>query len=325
MASGSGGIEAALSKIDKAFGKDAVRRIGDEADRPIDVVPSGSIALDLALGIGGFPRGKMVEIYGPYSSGKTTIALHAIANAQKKGGLCAFIDAEFALDPKNARNIGVDTDELLVCQPETGEQGLEIVDTLVRSGDVSVIVVDSVAALVPRAEVEGDMGDAHVGRQARLIGQACRKMTYALGVNNTLLIWINQLRQNIGVTYGSNETVPGGKSLGFYCSQVLDVRKIETLKDSDGNATGSRTKVKVAKNKVAPPLRLAEFDLIYGVGISRESELIDIGAAKRIIVKSGSWYKYNDSPIGQGKENARQFLIDNPAIAADIEGLIKDA
>ena len=305
------GIEDALAAIDKSFGTGAVRRGDDEDFIPTDWVSSGSISLDRALGGRGFPRGAMVMVYGPYSSGKTTVALHAVANAQKAGGTCAYIDAEFAYNAEHAARLGVDTSELLVCQPETAENGLEITDRLIRSGDIAVLVIDSVAALVPRAEVEGDMGDSHVGRQARLMGQACRKLTAPAAQNNTLVIWINQIRQGIGPFAG--EVVAGGKGLGFYCWQIVDVRKIETLKVSD-KPVGNRTKATVKKNKVAPPLLVAEFDILYSCGISREAELIELGAKK-----SGSWFSFNDIKLGQGKENARLFLLDNPDVAVSIE------
>src|SRR3954462_1912270 len=311
-------LESALAQIDKQYGKGSVMRLGDEVRAPIEVIPTGSIALDLALGIGGLPRGRVVEIYGPESSGKTTVALHAIANAQAAGGICAFIDAEHALDPDYAARLGVDTDSLLVSQPDNGEQALEIADMLVRSGALALIVIDSVAALTPRAEIEGEMGDSHVGLQARLMSQALRKMTGALSNANTTAIFINQLREKIGVMFGSPETTTGGKALKFYASVRLDVRRIESLKDA-GDAVGNRTRVKVVKNKVASPFKQAEFDILYGQGISREGSLIDVGVEQGIIRKSGAWYTYDGDQLGQGKENARKFLKENPDVAAEIE------
>jgi recombination protein RecA len=288
----------------------------------MEVIPTGSVALDIALGVGGLPRGRVVEIYGPESSGKTTVALHAIANAQKAGGIAAFIDAEHALDPEYAKKLGVDIDALLVSQPDTGEQALEIMDMLVRSGAIDIVVVDSVAALVPRAEIEGEMGDSHMGLQARLMSQALRKMTGALHQSNTTAIFINQLRDKIGVFFGSPETTTGGKALKFYASVRMDVRRIETLKDGQ-EAVGNRTRVKIVKNKVAPPFKQAEFDIIYGVGISREGSLIDLGVEAGIVKKSGAWFTYEGDQLGQGKENARAFLIDNPDLANDIEKKIR--
>lgn len=311
-------LAAALAQIEKAHGKGSVMRLGDETRQPIEVIPTGSIALDVALGIGGLPRGRVVEIYGPESSGKTTVALHAIANAQAGGGICAFIDAEHALDPDYAAKLGVDTDALLVSQPDNGEQALEIADTLVRSGALALIVIDSVAALTPRAEIEGEMGDSHVGLQARLMSQALRKMTGALSGSNTTAIFINQLREKIGVMFGSPETTTGGRALKFYSSVRLDVRRIETLKDGS-DMVGNRTRVKVVKNKVAPPFKQAEFDIIYGQGISREGSLIDLGVECGIIRKAGAWFTYEADQLGQGKENARTFLKSNPEVADEIE------
>ncbi|MFL6162299.1 MAG: recombinase RecA [Jatrophihabitantaceae bacterium] len=316
-------LEVALSQIDKQFGKGSVMRLGERPYVPIEVIPTGSIALDIALGIGGLPRGRIVEIYGPESSGKTTLALHAVANAQAAGGVAAFIDAEHALDPEYARSLGVDTDALLVSQPDTGEQALEIMDMLVRSGALDIVVVDSVAALVPRAEIEGEMGDSHVGLQARLMSQALRKITGALSNSGTTAIFINQLREKIGVMFGSPETTTGGKALKFYASIRLDVRRIETLKDG-GDAVGNRTRVKVVKNKVAPPFKQAEFDIVYGQGISREGSLIDVGVEQSIVRKSGAWYTYEGDQLGQGKENVRNFLRDNPDLADEIEKKIKE-
>jgi recombination protein RecA len=316
-------LDIAMTQIEKQFGKGSVMRLGERAATPMEVIPTGSIALDVALGIGGLPRGRVVEIYGPESSGKTTVALHAVANAQAAGGVAAFIDAEHALDPDYARALGVDTDALLVSQPDTGEQALEIADMLVRSGALDVIVIDSVAALVPRAEIEGEMGDSHVGLQARLMSQALRKITGALSNSGTTAIFINQLREKIGVLFGSPETTTGGKALKFYASVRLDVRRIETLKDGT-DAVGNRTRVKVAKNKVAPPFKQAEFDIVYGQGISREGSLIDVGVEQGLIKKSGAWYTYEADQLGQGKENVRSFLRDNPDLADEIEKKIKE-
>jgi recombination protein RecA len=311
-------LETALAQIDRQFGKGSVMRLGSDDRAPVEVIPTGSIALDVALGIGGLPRGRIVEIYGPESSGKTTLTLHAIANAQRGGGIAAFIDAEHALDPEYAQKLGVDIDALLVSQPDTGEQALEIADMLVRSGSIDLIVIDSVAALVPRAEIEGEMGDSHVGLQARLMSQALRKLTGGLSQTNTTMIFINQLREKIGVFFGSPETTAGGKALKFYASVRLDIRRIETLKDGT-DAVGNRTRVKVVKNKMAPPFKQAEFDILYGTGISREGSLIDFGVDHEIVRKSGAWYTYDGDQLGQGKENSRKFLLENPAIAKDIE------
>jgi protein RecA len=311
-------LETALAQIDRQFGKGTVMRLGSDERAPVAVIPTGSIALDVALGIGGLPRGRIIEIYGPESSGKTTLTLHAIANAQRNGGIAAFIDAEHALDPEYAKKLGVDIDSLLVSQPDTGEQALEIADMLVRSGSIDLIVVDSVAALVPRAEIEGEMGDSHVGLQARLMSQALRKLTGGLSSTQTTMIFINQLREKIGVFFGSPETTAGGKALKFYASVRLDIRRIETLKDGQ-EAVGNRTRVKVVKNKMAPPFKQAEFDILYGVGISREGSLIDYGVEHEIVRKSGAWYTYDGDQLGQGKENARNFLVENPDIANEIE------
>jgi recombination protein RecA len=316
-------LTAALAQIDRQFGKGSVMRLGDDIRPPIEVIPTGSIALDIALGIGGLPRGRVVEIYGPESSGKTTLTLHAVANAQKAGGIAAFIDAEHALDPEYAKKLGVDTDALLVSQPDTGEQALEIADMLIRSGAIDLIVIDSVAALVPRAEIEGEMGDSHVGLQARLMSQALRKITGALSTTKTTAIFINQLREKIGVMFGSPETTTGGRALKFYASVRLDIRRIETLKDGS-EPVGSRTRVKVVKNKVSPPFKQAEFDILYGIGISREGGLIDMGVEQGIVRKSGAWYTYDGDQLGQGKENARGFLRDNPDLADEIEKRIKE-
>ncbi|MBL0886523.1 recombinase RecA [Myceligenerans indicum] len=316
-------LEAALAQIDRSFGKGSVMRLGEETRAPVEVVPTGSIALDVALGIGGLPRGRIVEVYGPESSGKTTIALHAVANAQKAGGIAAFVDAEHALDPEYAKKLGVDTDALLVSQPDTGEQALEIADMLIRSGALDIIVVDSVAALTPKAEIEGEMGDSHVGLQARLMSQALRKITGALSASGTTAIFINQLREKIGVFFGSPETTTGGKALKFYASVRLDIRRIETLKEGT-EPVGNRTRVKVVKNKMAPPFKQAEFDILYGVGISREGGLIDMGVDHGFVRKSGSWFTYDGDQLGQGKENARSFLRDNPDLAAELEKRIKE-
>ena len=311
-------LEAALAQIEKQHGRGSVMRLGEETRQPIEVIPTGSVALDVALGIGGLPRGRVVEIYGPESSGKTTVALHVIANAQAAGGICAFIDAEHALDPDYAAKLGVNTDELLVSQPDNGEQALEIADTLVRSGALALIVIDSVAALTPRAEIEGEMGDSHVGLQARLMSQALRKMTGALSTAGTTAIFINQLREKIGVMFGSPETTTGGRALKFYSSVRLDVRRIETLKDGS-DMVGNRTRVKVVKNKVAPPFKQAEFDILYGQGISREGGLIDLGVECGLIRKAGAWFTYDGEQLGQGKENARNYLKSNPEVADEIE------
>ena len=311
-------LEAALAQIDKQFGKGSVMRLGDQTQAPVEVIPTGSVAMDVALGIGGLPRGRVVEIYGPESSGKTTLALHAVANAQRNGGIAAFIDAEHALDPVYARQLRVDTDALLVSQPDTGEQALEIMDMLVSSGTLDIVVIDSVAALTPRAEIEGEMGDSHVGLQARLMSQALRKVTGRLHQTKTTAIFINQLREKIGVFFGSPETTTGGKALKFYASVRIDVRRIETLKEA-GNPVGNRTRVKIVKNKMAPPFKQAEFDILYGVGISREGGLIDMGVEEGIVKKSGAWFTYDGDQLGQGKENARRFLKDNPDLANEIE------
>src|SRR6516165_8141530 len=316
-------LETALAQIERQFGRGSVMRLGDEVRAPIEVIPTGAIALDIALGIGGLPRGRVVEIYGPEGSGKTTLALEAAANAQKNGGIAAFIDAEHALDPEYAKKLGVDTDALLVSQPDTGEQALEIADMLIRSSAIDVVIIDSVAALVPRAEIEGEMGDSHVGLQARLMSQALRKLAGALNQTKTTAIFINQLREKVGVMFGSPETTSGGRALKFYASVRLDIRRIETLKDGT-DAVGSRTRVKVVKNKVAPPFKNAEFDILFGIGISREGGLIDLGVEQSIVRKSGAWYTYEGDQLGQGKENARNFLRENADMANEIEKRLKE-
>ena len=316
-------LEIALAQIEKQFGKGAIMKLGDSsANLNISAIPTGCIDLDIALGVGGIPRGRIVEIFGPESSGKTTIALHVVAQAQKMGGTAAFIDAEHALDPVYAESLGVNVDDLYVSQPDTGEQALEITESLVRSGAIDVVVVDSVAALVPKAEIEGDMGDSHVGLQARLMSQALRKLTGAINKSNCVVIFINQLREKVGVMFGNPETTPGGKALKFYASVRLDVRRIETLK-AGGEAIGSRTRVKVVKNKVAPPFRTAEFDMLYGEGISREGSVIDQAVARKIMTKSGAWFNYGEMRIAQGRDNARQFLKDNPELCDEIENKIR--
>jgi len=317
-------LEAALGQIEKAFGKGSVMKLGHQQNAvDIDAVSTGSLGLDIALGIGGLPRGRIVEIYGPESSGKTTLALHAVAEAQKKGGICAFVDAEHALDPAYAKKLGVDIDELLISQPDTGEQALEITDTLVRSGAVDVLVVDSVAALVPRAELEGEMGDTHVGLQARLMSQALRKLTSSISKSNCLVIFINQIRLKIGVMFGSPETTSGGNALKFYASVRLDIRRIGAIKDRD-EIVGNQTRVKVVKNKVAPPFRVVEFDIMYGEGISKLGELLDLGVNANIVEKAGSWFSYKEERIGQGRENAKKFLRENHAVAVAIENAVRE-
>ena len=316
-------LEAALGQIEKQFGKGAVMKLGENAKLNIDAIPTGALSLDIALGIGGVPRGRIVEVFGPESSGKTTVALHMIAEAQKLGGEAAFIDAEHALDPVYAKALGVDIDNLIVSQPDTGEQALEIAEALVRSGAIDIIVVDSVAALVPKAEIEGDMGDSHVGLQARLMSQALRKLAGVLNKSNTVAIFINQLREKVGIMFGNPEVTPGGRALKFYASVRLDVRRIETLKNN-GEMVGNRTRVKVVKNKVAPPFREAEFDIVYGKGISKEGDILDIAVNLDIIEKSGSWFSYKGNRIGQGRENVKQYLIDNPAVCKEIEKKVRE-
>jgi recombination protein RecA len=316
-------LEMAISQIERQFGKGSIMKLGQSSHLNVEVISTGVLDLDIALGVGGLPRGRVVEIFGPESSGKTTVALHVIAEAQKAGGIAAFVDAENALDPQYAKNLGVDIDNLLVSQPDTGEQALEITEALVRSGAVDVIVVDSVAALVPRAELEGEMGDAHVGLQARLMSQALRKLSGAINKSRTVAIFINQLREKVGVTFGNPETTPGGRALKFYASVRLDVRRVDTIKQGS-ETIGSRTRVKVVKNKVAPPFKEAEFDIIYGEGISREGSILDLACSINIVNKSGAWYSYGDIRLGQGKENARQFLKENPHIAAEIEQKVRE-
>jgi recombination protein RecA len=315
-------LDMALAQIERQFGEGAVMKMGERGQMKVEAVSSGSLAIDVALGIGGLPRGRVVEIFGPEASGKSTLAMHVVAEAQRTGGTCAYIDAEHAMDPDYARNIGVDVDELLISQPDTGEQALEITDMLIRSGAIDVVVIDSVAALTPRAEIEGEMGDTHVGLQARLMSQALRKLTANLSKTKTIVIFINQLREKIGVMFGSPEITPGGRALKFYASIRIDIRRIEAIK-SDGEVTGSRTRIKVVKNKVAPPFRQAEFDIMYGKGISREGSLVDVGVEQGIVKKSGAWYTYEGEQLGQGRENAKQFLTANPEIMVEIDGRIR--
>lgn len=316
-------LEMALGQIEKQFGKGAVMKLGENAHMQIETIPTGALGLDIALGVGGVPRGRIIEVYGPESSGKTTVALHMIAEAQKAGGEAAFIDAEHALDPIYARNLGVDIDNLIVAQPDTGEQALEIAEALVRSGAIDIIVVDSVAALVPKAEIDGEMGDSHVGLQARLMSQAMRKLSGVINKSKATAIFINQLREKVGVMFGSPETTPGGRALKFYASIRLDVRRIESIKQGT-DVVGNRTRVKIVKNKVAPPFKEAEFDIIYGQGISKEGNILDVGVNIDIVNKSGSWFSYNGQRIGQGRENAKQFLKENPELLREIEKKIRD-
>lgn len=315
-------LDAALSQIERAFGKGSIMRLGQDTNVDIEAISTGSIGIDIALGIGGMPKGRIVEIYGPESSGKTTLALSVIAQAQKKGGTCAFVDAEHALDPSYAKKIGVDVENLLVSQPDSGEQALEIADTLVRSGAIDVLVIDSVAALVPKAELEGEMGDSHMGLQARLMSQALRKLTATVARSNTLIIFINQIRMKIGVMFGNPETTTGGNALKFYASVRIDIRRIGAIKDKD-DIIGSQTRVKIVKNKVAPPFKTVDFDIMYGEGISKTGELIDLGVKSGIVEKAGAWFSYNGEKIGQGRENAKKFLKDNPLIAEEIENKIR--
>ena len=317
-------LETALAQIEKQFGKGAVMKLGANVAMQVDSISTGSLGLDMALGVGGLPRGRIIEIYGPESSGKTTLALHVLAEAQKKGGEVAFIDVEHALDPTYARALGVDIDSLLVSQPDTGEQAMEICEALVRSGAIDAIVVDSVAAMVPRAEIEGEMGDSHVGLQARLMSQALRKLTGIIGKTNTVCIFINQLREKVGVVYGSPEVTTGGRALKYYSSVRIDVRRIEGLKDSSGSFIGNRTRAKIVKNKVAPPFKEAEFDIMFGEGISKVGEIIDLGVKLGAVQKSGAWFNYGETRLGQGRDNAKQFLRDNPDIAAEIEAIVRE-
>lgn len=317
-------LDAALANIEKQFGKGSVMKLGDSAaNMNIETIPTGSLSLDIALGLGGIPRGRIIEIYGPESSGKTTVALHMIAETQKRGGIAGFIDAEHALDPVYAKNIGVDIDNLYISQPDNGEQALEITETMVRSGALDIIIVDSVAALVPKAEIEGDMGDSHVGLQARLMSQALRKLTAVVSKSNCIVVFINQLREKVGVMFGNPETTTGGRALKFYSSIRLDVRRIEALKQG-GEVIGNRTRVKVVKNKIAPPFKEAEFDIMFGQGISTEGDILDLAAQENIVVKSGAWYAYNDAKIGQGRENAKQYLRDNPEVRAEVENKVRE-
>lgn len=316
-------LETAMAQIERAYGKGSIMRLGENVDVMVESIPTGSLSLDLALGIGGMPRGRIIEIYGPESSGKTTLALHVVAEAQKRGGEVAFIDAEHALDPTYARALGVDIDSMLIAQPDTGEQGLEICEALVRSGAIDVVVVDSVAALTPRAEIEGDMGDSHVGLLARLMSQALRKLAGSIAKTNCIVIFINQLREKVGVVYGNPEVTTGGRALKYYSSVRIDIRRVEGLKDSSGQFIGNHTRAKIVKNKVAPPFREAEFDIMFGEGISKMSELIDLGVKLGIVQKSGAWFNYGDIRLGQGRDNAKQFLRDNPEIANDIEGQVR--
>ena len=316
-------LESAIAQIEKQYGKGSVMKLGDtNSNMNIETVPTGSISLDIALGLGGVPKGRIMEIYGPESSGKTTVALHMVAEVQKRGGIAGFIDAEHALDPVYAKNIGVDIDNLYISQPDNGEQALEITETMVRSGAVDIIVVDSVAALVPKAEIDGEMGDSHVGLQARLMSQALRKLTAAISKSNCIVVFINQLREKVGVMFGNPETTTGGRALKFYASIRLDVRRIESIKQG-GDVFGSRTRIKVVKNKIAPPFKEAEFDIMFGKGISKEGDVLDLAADCGIVVKSGAWYAYNDVKIGQGRENAKQYLVDNPEVFAEIEDKVR--
>ena len=318
-------LSAALGQIERQYGKGAVMKLGDSgANMNVETVPTGSLSLDIALGLGGVPKGRIVEIYGPESSGKTTVALHMVAEVQKRGGIAGFIDAEHALDPVYAKNIGVDIDNLYISQPDNGEQALEITETMVRSGAVDIVIVDSVAALVPKAEIDGDMGDSHVGLQARMMSQACRKLTAAISKTNCIVIFINQLREKVGVMFGNPETTTGGRALKFYSSVRLDVRRIEALKQG-GEVVGNRTRIKVVKNKVAPPFREAEFDIMFGKGISREGDVLDLAVAQNVIQKSGAWFAYQDSKIGQGRENAKQFLKEHPDILDTVEKQVRAA
>lgn len=317
-------LDAAVSQIEKAYGKGSIMKLGDSASNMnIETVPTGSLSLDIALGLGGVPRGRVIEIYGPESSGKTTVALHMVAEVQKRGGIAGFIDAEHALDPVYAKNIGVDIDNLYISQPDNGEQALEITETMVRSGSVDIVIVDSVAALVPKAEIDGDMGDSHVGLQARLMSQALRKLTAVISKSNCIVIFINQLREKVGIMFGNPETTTGGRALKFYSSIRMDVRRVEALKQA-GEVIGNRTRIKVVKNKVAPPFKEAEFDIMFGKGISREGDILDLAANIGVIIKSGAWYAYKDGKIGQGRENAKKYLIENPDVMAEVEQKVRE-
>ncbi|MCZ0717677.1 recombinase RecA [Aerococcus kribbianus] len=315
-------LDEAMKKIERNYGKGSIMRLGEQADRKVSTIPTGSLALDISLGVGGYPRGRIIEVYGPESSGKTTVALHAIAEVQKRGGIAAFIDAEHALDPEYAANLGVNIDELLLSQPDTGEQALEIADALVSSGAIDIVVVDSVAALVPRAEIEGEMGDSHIGLQARLMSQALRKLSGSINKTKTIALFINQIREKVGVMFGNPETTPGGRALKFYSTIRLEVRRAEQIKEAK-EVIGNRTKIKIVKNKVAPPFKTAEVDIMYGQGISKEGELVDLASELDIINKSGSWYSYGDERIGQGRENVKQFLKENPEILADVDRKVR--
>lgn len=316
-------LESALSQIEKQYGKGSVMKLGDTEKMNVETVPTGSLSLDIALGVGGVPKGRIIEVYGPESSGKTTVALHMVAEVQKRGGIAGFIDAEHALDPVYAKNIGVDIDNLYISQPDNGEQALEITETMVRSGAVDIVIVDSVAALVPKAEIDGDMGDSHVGLQARLMSQALRKLTAAISRSNCIVIFINQLREKVGVMFGNPETTTGGRALKFYSSVRLDVRRIETLK-ANGEFVGSRTRIKVVKNKVAPPFKEAEFDIMFGKGISKEGDILDLAVEQNIIVKSGAWFSYQDAKIGQGRDNSKTYLSEHPEVMAEIEQKVRE-
>lgn len=316
-------LESALSQIEKQYGKGSVMKLGDTEKMNVETVPTGSLSLDIALGVGGVPKGRIIEVYGPESSGKTTVALHMVAEVQKRGGIAGFIDAEHALDPVYAKNIGVDIDNLYISQPDNGEQALEITETMVRSGAVDIVIVDSVAALVPKAEIDGDMGDSHVGLQARLMSQALRKLTAAISRSNCIVIFINQLREKVGVMFGNPETTTGGRALKFYSSVRLDVRRIETLK-ANGEFVGSRTRIKVVKNKVAPPFKEAEFDIMFGKGISKEGDILDLAVEQNIIVKSGAWFSYQDAKIGQGRDNSKTYLAEHPEVMAEIEQKVRE-
>ena len=317
-------LDAAVAKIEKEFGKGSIMKLGDSnAHMNVETVPTGSLSLDIALGLGGVPKGRIIEVYGPESSGKTTVALHMVAEVQKRGGIAGFIDEEHALDPAYAKNIGVDIDNLYISQPDNGEQALEIAETMVRSGAIDIIIIDSVAALVPRAEIEGEMGDSHVGLQARLMSQALRKLTSIINKSNVIVIFINQLREKVGIMFGNPETTTGGRALKFYSSIRMDVRRIESLKQG-GEVVGNRTRIKVVKNKIAPPFKEAEFDIMFGKGISREGDILDLAAKEGIVVKSGAWYAYNDNKIGQGRENAKTYLMENPEVMNEIEQKVRE-